>query len=334
MSRALPSAAVVLSALLLAAPARAGEPGVYWEETMETEMVGMPYAMPPQTVKICMPNGAWTRPPETKQEKNCQVKDMKVVGDVMTWKVVCTGENAMTAEGQMTRGAETFSGNMKMVMAQGTMNTKIKGRKVGGACDTDEQKRKAEAMSQEMKSRQQEAQKEQADREAELCASALKSMSVAAVAGRSPYCKDPAKKAEFCARLKTVQGYSAVENQAKAEQQTNGMIPGPKAAAEVCGVDLTAIKAELCAKGERVGSLDFLATHCPEQAKVLARRECAGRDYTARQASPYRDFCSRMVGDELDTGAAPPPKPAPKAKSPQDEAAEKARKALKGAFGF
>jgi hypothetical protein len=331
MLRSLPAPEAILAALLLATPAAAAERGVYWEETVEMEMVGMPFAMPPQTMKVCMPVDAWTRPPDAKKDKNCQVKDFKRSGNTMSWKMVCTGEQAMTGDGELTRSGDAFTGRTHLTTAQGEMNMKMRGKKLGGDCDPDEMRKNAEAMKQKVEVQQEQALARQAEHEKVACDGALKEMQVSAVAGQAPSCKDPAKKAEFCGKLKTPRGLRLVARQGEAERLTNGMVPGPKAAAQACGVDLGQVRSELCAKGEKTEDLDFLAEQCPEESKVLAQRECAGRGYTAMSASRYGSFCAKAWDGSQESQAAPKPKAK---KDPKDEAAEKGKKLLKGVLGF
>jgi hypothetical protein len=318
-----------LLGLLLASPAAAAERGVYWEQTIEMEMPGMPMAMPAQTMKVCLPADQWSRPPEGKKDKNCEVKEFKRSGDHMTWKMVCTGEHAMTGDGEATRTSDTFTGRVHMVMAQGEMNMKMRGKKVGGDCDPDELRRSTEALKQKVEAQRAESETRQAEYQRGACEGSLKEMQVSAVAGQSPACQDPAKKAEFCARLRTASGYLKVMRQGEAEKATNGLVPGPKAAAAACGVELAGVKADLCARGEKGDDLEFLADQCPEQSKAIAKRECAGRSFTALAGTRYQAFCTRM----WDSGQAARQDDAAKPKSTRDEAVEKGKKLLKG-FGF
>jgi hypothetical protein len=309
----------------------AAERGVYWEQTVQMEMVGMPMAMPAHTMKVCMPVEQWSRPPQDQKDKNCEAKEVKQSGQTMTWKMVCTGEHPMTGDGELTRSGDTFKGRTHMVMAQGEMNMKFSGKKLGGDCDPGELKRNAEAMKEKAQAQQADAAARMAEMERVGCDAAMKEMQVRAVAGQSPACRDPAKKAEFCARLRTGRGYRLVLGQGEMEKATSGAMPGPKAAAQACGVNLDQVKSELCAKGEKVDSLDFLAEHCPEQAKVLAMRECSGRDYTAMAGSRYGSFCAKAWDGSQEAKAEPKVKP--KA-DPKDAAVDQGKKALKGLLGF
>lgn len=128
---------VALSPAPVSAAPAAMQPGL-WEITMKMEMPGMPMAMPPQTVRHCyakkdlednkkaIPQG---------EDKNCQIKDMKINGTTTTWSMVCTGENAMTGSGTMTMSATSYSGSVKAKMKQEgqtmEMNQSWTGKRVG-----------------------------------------------------------------------------------------------------------------------------------------------------------------------------------------------------------
>src|SRR5512145_2521042 len=78
-------------AAAIAAPARAAPaagapaPGVYWEQAVELQMAG--FSMPGQTVKVCLPKGAWKDPPQS--DSRCKVTDLRKNGARMQWKVAC-----------------------------------------------------------------------------------------------------------------------------------------------------------------------------------------------------------------------------------------------------
>ncbi|MBK9519919.1 MAG: DUF3617 family protein [Anaeromyxobacter sp.] len=336
MTRSAARLTAALLGLLAAAPApAAAERGVYWEQTIEMEMAGMPFAMPAQTMKVCLPVDQWKRPPESKPDDTCRIQDLKVTGSTMTWRLVCTGEEPMEGEGEMTYTSSSFTGRTAMRSRRGDMNLKMRGKKVGGDCDVRELEQKVAAMQQqgEEQRRRGEAQRDEAKQR--MCASALEEVSPQAVAGRDPHCKDPAQVAAFCAKLKTAAGFQRVmQYEQLAKQMPGGMFPTPEEAAKACGTSLAALPKELCPGAEKRGELDFLAARCPVEAKALARRECAGRDYTSLRTSRYRDFCGRVAGDELDEGAGAARAAPEKKKEPKDKAVDEGKKLLKGVFGF
>lgn len=328
--------ALAALAALVAAPAAAAEKGTWWEMTTAMEMVGMPFAMPATTIKVCQPDGDWKRPPEGRQDKDCVMKDVSTSGNTMRWRMVCTGEERMEGDGEMTRTADAFSGRTHLKSRQGEMNMKMKGRRLGGACDPQELQRKAEAQAERHQAQAREAQSQADAAQAQQCETAIQEMQVMAIAGSHPQCKEPRHQAAFCARARTEAGYLKLAAQGEMEKMSNGAVPGPRAAAKACGLELDEVRRGLCAEAARRESLAFLASTCPAEAKALARRECAGRDYTAMAGSRYRDFCARVAGDRLEAGAddAAPPARKKKEKAKEEDAVDQGKKLLKGVLGF
>jgi hypothetical protein len=323
MSHALPkllgaAAVALLASSALAAPADY-EPGVKWESTVEMEMPGMPMKMPPQTHEFCKPKKDWSEPPGS-DPKKCKTTEMKRSANKMSWKVVCEGKEPMTGEGEMTYDAKSFSGSMKMTMSQGTMNMKMKGREIGGDCDANEMKRKVAAMTADAKEQQAKGEKMQAEHEAKACDEGVQRMQAMAFSGMMAYCKDPARKQEFCARMSTRDGFLALQRNNPESQRAD--------AAKACGKDLAEVQASLCKQSRKdalsnQGSMSFLTTFCPEESQALAQKECAGLDYTS--ASPQqRSLCTTYARG---AGKA---KPAPASDTPKsaDDALKKAAKGL------
>ncbi len=338
--------APLLGLLLLAAPAAAAEKGAWWELTSEMEMAGMPFAMPATTFKTCMPEADWKRPPEGKQDKNCTVKDVKVSGNTMRWRVSCTGEEPMEGDGEMTRTGDSLTSRTHIKSRQGEMNVKMRGKRVGGACDPEEQRRELEAKADRYREQGRQAQAQADASMAQMCENGIQEMQAAAVLGPAAFCKDPAKKDAFCARVRTQAGYSKLMAQGEMEKASKGAVPGPQAVAKACALDLAAVQKGLCAEAAKAESLAFLAASCPVEAKVIGKRECAGRDYTALRGSKYRDFCARLAGDRMQAGDDEEAQPVRNAKKKKDKKAEeekqddeegavdKGKKLLKGVLGF
>lgn len=107
--------------------------GILWETTSQSEMEGMPFKMPAQTLKVCAAK-EWTQPPAG-GDKNCKTSDYRVVGSKATWTVQCTGEMTMTGAGEMTfEGSDSYTGIVRLTGDGMTMNIKLSGRKIG-TCD-------------------------------------------------------------------------------------------------------------------------------------------------------------------------------------------------------
>jgi hypothetical protein len=127
------AAASLACVLLTSVHAADEQPGILWETTSQSEMEGMPFRMPMQTMKVCAAK-EWTRPPAG-GDKNCRTSDFKVAGSKATWTVQCTGEMDMTGVGEMTfEGPDAYTGNVKLTGDGMTMNIKLSGRKIG-TCD-------------------------------------------------------------------------------------------------------------------------------------------------------------------------------------------------------
>ena len=102
-----------------------------WEITSKMEMPGMPMNMPPQTMQRCVTQKDFSDPqsmaPADPSGNKCQTSDYKMQGNTATWKIVCTGPNAMTGTGSATYTGNAYSGVNKMAMKHGneTMNMTI-----------------------------------------------------------------------------------------------------------------------------------------------------------------------------------------------------------------
>jgi hypothetical protein len=110
--------AIGIAALLvttLTAPGSATAQGKdeLWEVTTKMEMPGMPMAMPAQTNRVCIAKGGRDEDFVPRRE-NCRVLESKRAGSKVTYKMVCTGKDAMTVAGEMTFGANSYDGRMAM----------------------------------------------------------------------------------------------------------------------------------------------------------------------------------------------------------------------------
>ncbi len=301
------------------APAAEREPGVYWEHTVSMEMAG--FSMPGQTSKICKPRSNWSEPPGP-EDKDCRVYDVRRSGSTMTWKMDCTGKEKMSGDGEMTWAGESYTGRIRMKTADGEMLMKMKGRSLGQECDAGEMKRTVAAV-------QAQAEEAQVRGAAAACDAGVKNMMGMYFVGANAPCKDPAKKAEMCARLGTREGYTQAAMQAE---------PQRRDLAQACGRDLATYLPPNCASAAREearnrcssGPLDFITRYCESETRAVAQRECAGRDYTS-VAEACRSFCVKYGKDLMKQPEKKPPAQPP---SPKKEAEDAAKKAVKGVFGF
>ena len=112
-----------------------------WEVTSSTEIEGMAHRVPPMTFTHCV------KPEDVKdphkmiqqsqqQRDNCEMKDVKVEGNKVTWSVECHGKNAVKGTGTMVYGSGTYEGTIEMEMSGSErgpmkMTTHLKGRRLG-----------------------------------------------------------------------------------------------------------------------------------------------------------------------------------------------------------
>jgi hypothetical protein len=320
-------------ALLLAAPARGGdtEPGVWWEQTMQMEMPGMPMKLPAMKQKVCVSKNGMAEPPDNK-DQNCKVTDLKHDGPKMTWKTEC--KDGGSGEGEIIQGKDRYDGTLTQHSKQGDMTAKISARLVGGDCDAAAVKKQVAAIQ-----KQQEKQKKQMDENvAKGCDEAIESVELRLFAGPAAFCKKPEQVAQVCARISTRGGYAAYQDKASDPQM-------PKLVNELCKKDPETVRAKLCkqaaaeAKGESTSrdTLEFLAGNCPDETRALAKKVCAGRSFTG-MPDKIRSICVEYAREELSKGKAQPASDEtvsedPPPKAPKEKAADKAKNVLKGLFG-
>lgn len=148
--------ALLACALLVAAPAFAQggiealkgkvKPGMYAYK-MEIDMgqvPGMPAGAGKQsfTMQHCVTpqdveRGQLGRGRDGKGPENCEIRDFRMAGNTASYRMVCKGEAAMTADNTITFVAEGFNLVMKMAMERGgqkmNMTQTMQGRHLG-AC--------------------------------------------------------------------------------------------------------------------------------------------------------------------------------------------------------
>jgi hypothetical protein len=84
-----------------------------WEVTTKMEIPGMPMAMPAQTNRVCVAKNPRDEDYIPKRE-NCRVLESKRTGNTLTYKMACTGKDAMNVAGEMTYGTNSYEGRMQM----------------------------------------------------------------------------------------------------------------------------------------------------------------------------------------------------------------------------
>lgn len=92
-----------------------------WEVTSETSMTMGTMSMPSMTSKVTHCLTRDNPVPASEKEKDCKVVDQKVVGNTVSWRVVCKdGEG----EGEITYRGTSYKGTFRMKMVESGETTK------------------------------------------------------------------------------------------------------------------------------------------------------------------------------------------------------------------
>ncbi|MBI5049901.1 MAG: DUF3617 family protein [Nitrospirae bacterium] len=84
-----------------------------WETTTEIKMEGAPFQMPQTKMTYCVTKGDLV-PKTSEEDKKCDVKEQKVVGNKVTWKIYCTEKNSTTeGEGEITYEGNNYKGTIR-----------------------------------------------------------------------------------------------------------------------------------------------------------------------------------------------------------------------------
>ena len=310
----------MFSSSLLAAP------GEWWEISTKMEMEGMPFAMPAQTSKVCMPKGGESDPSYTQgNDSNCKMTDVKHSGNTVKYKGTCVNQGeTMNMVGETTHDGKSFKSNMKMSGKSGGENVNMamvsSGKRIGGACDTEELGRKAKA--------QVAAGMAQACDTSKYSTSNWVTSSTMFI-GAKPSC--PGKQETMCKVLRKelprdVQAFQMLEQQEQSKD-----LPS---VAKACNLNMASIKNSLCKAKAKSGPLSFLEASCPAEAKAyreLQRKqeECEGRGFTSG-AKMKQCMGGVMLEEEARTEKDSKPAAGDAASGTVLEGAKK----LKGLFGF
>ncbi len=127
--------AILIAAIVCALPAWALDlkPGLY-AITTKAEMQGLGMEMPATTMEQCITEQDPV--PQAPEAQGCEIKDMNMSGNTVTYTMVCTQQGmTMESTGKTTYHGDSFDGEtmMKMDGASGgmVMNTVIQGRRIG-----------------------------------------------------------------------------------------------------------------------------------------------------------------------------------------------------------
>lgn len=131
MSSVLICAIFLLSAVSWAVDFNPGE----YEIISKVEMAGMPLTLPPQTTTECMTEEDLIIKDET-SDQDCEIKEVKEVGNTISWKMKCTQEGqTIDSSGRITYAGNSFKGTIlvNMVTQAGNMTatTIMEGKRIG-----------------------------------------------------------------------------------------------------------------------------------------------------------------------------------------------------------
>lgn len=312
--------------LALAALVHAQGPDELWNMSTRMEVAGM--QMPGSSQQVCMKKGE-QRAEDLQQDKNCKVTEQRVVGNKMTWKIVCTGKEAMTGTGEMTRTADSMDGRMRMKTSDGDEVSIVYTGKRAGGCN-------AQTHQDQMAARQKQMVAMQAQGDAQLaqmCRESIEKFSTPVFEMQGSPCA--ARKGEYCAHVKkTAQSMRAPATYRAALQKEGMRNQGFEQAGRFCGVQTAPVTAAACKSALGGRDWDFVGEFCPAETQKLGAEHCAGREYTVAMSSEYKALCAKYAGGfAKPQRAAAKPAEAPSAGDAVKEGVSQGARALKNLFG-
>lgn len=294
-------AAYGLFLVVLSAPAWSAGTDELWEITTKMNMPGM--NMPGMKSNTCIAKDGAYKPGDDKKDKNCTTTDYKVSGNTVTWKMQCTGKDAMTGSGEMTKTADTMKGVFKMSASGMDMTQTMDGKRVG-TCDAGAEKQKMEKVVADAKAQSEDATKK-------MCEGVVKNDAESGGTGHTASMYQGkgqcvSYKPQLCEQARAQVGgyggyvhYLKSRESAKAANQPWGWVVSE------CGINLDRQRAALCASAAGDKKYRFMGVYCPDEAKQLYAKNCAGFgiDYTADMAKPNAGMCYALRSKSKDYNA-------------------------------
>lgn len=320
MPTGIKSAVIALCLISPLAAFSAPDTGELWQITTSMEMEGMPMAMPGQTSKACLPKDR-NSDAAIPKDKSCSTTDMRKSGNKTSYKIVCTGKEKMTGTGELENlGSDSYRGKMRMT---GTMDGEkmdmtqtFSGKRIG-TC-------KYEEPAAVVKKYQ-----EQADKQKQMsCKQSIDELNAYMFTMKDSPCA--AQKPDFCKRV------SALSQQMREPDGYEAAIRKHANWQELyrtCNLDSVAVTSSACKRASDTHKWEFVAAHCPAESKVLAKKNCEGRDYTEAMESEFAPICRRYAAASLNKSGSSKAKAGKKESAPsatdvvKDEA-KKLRKLL------
>jgi hypothetical protein len=260
-------------------------PGEYWEISSKMNIPGVPFAMPATTSKVCIPKGGENDPGKTSGDKNCQMSDAKTSGNKVTWKARCdhNGE-IMTGVGEQTATANSYTGKMQLSgKSDGqdvSMDMAYSGKRIGGACDSEEMAAKVKA---------------------QICDTSAYSSTAAWIGGADHIltnCADQRKKLCDVVRKDAPKDAQTYVLLIQHDQQSK-----TASIAKECQLDMGATTKTMC-KGVNGDNYQQLSAYCPAEAKIYReeklRKECEGRSYSGKTNAETIRACMNGLNDVAD----------------------------------
>jgi hypothetical protein len=308
----------------------------------------MPNGMGGMTQQVCQDKDPKKQVVPGQQSEECKIIDQRQSGNKTSITLACP-QGRMYLENTYNAARTEYKGTMRMTSPQGETTMNMSARKVG-ACDAtaERKKREAQVASIERQSAQaQDMMRQQREMQIGQCAEAVETMDYGKLGmygqckQHPEYCQtmgsDPgnkqvmtacaARQAEYCKRYRTEAGFLKAKADAKA--------------AEACGLSVDQVKAELCPGAAKREALAFLGRYCLAEAKPLAEKHCAGRDFTALRAGKgtrdkYDDFCMAYLSSASLAQAPRPDAPSTPTANPADAVTDGVTQGinkLRGLFG-
>jgi hypothetical protein len=102
-------------------------------------MPNMPMAMPETKTTQCVTREQLKNPGSTlptgpspnQNDRACKATDQTVDGNKVTWKMVCTGPQSMTGDGEMVFSGDSYTARINMATPKGAMSMKYNGKRLG-----------------------------------------------------------------------------------------------------------------------------------------------------------------------------------------------------------
>ncbi len=106
-----------------------------WEMTMQIEMKGMPFKMPPVQYTVCLTRSSMN--PQKDDKEDCTLISSKVQGSTYSWVMECRSEKGLIkSNGTITYNGSVLDGIINSEVDGMTMKQMLTGRRTG-ACKSN-----------------------------------------------------------------------------------------------------------------------------------------------------------------------------------------------------